>query len=310
LRLIISAALIAALPASNAQAQSSSELCAKLSRGEPYIFSGIALRSAASTAAPVPIKNKAALLVAIYDLKNDWFTASDTVLATDGGNKTPVEFRPFLINGARQYCAEMFRANIFGTLPEADNYLLRCLVDRDGNGRYEAFHRYGELVPYNMRTGKAGEPSGQTEHDRPLATLIELVPLAAPSKSFRKPVVLTRISVATVSSNEMTLRLSAKIGAGPDDEKFRSYEAEHGLEQVVPLQGAASISFHGYEIALRQDGKNWVATTRPTGELPVALLCSGGIVEAGGNYSLFHAGGAATLNGDSVRANVDVPKSE
>ena len=309
LRLIVSAMLIATLPMPSANAADNPKLCAELSRGEPYIFSSIVPRVPANTATPVPIRKGAALLIAIYDLKNEWFTVADTALATDGGTKAPVEFRPILIHGTRQYCSEMARDKIFGTWPGPDNYLVRCLIDRDGDGRYEAFHRYGELVPYNMRSGKVGDPSGQTVHDRPLVAPIELIPLTNPVKSSRQPIVLTRLTVTAVSPSDMTLRLSAKIGDGPDDGKFPGYDAERGPEQVVPLQ-EGSFPVHGYEISLRRDGKGWAAITLPLNEPPVALSCSGGIIEAASNYSLFHAGGSVTLDGDSVRANIGVSKPE
>jgi hypothetical protein len=309
LRLIVSAVLVATLPMSSVNAQDNLKLCAELSRGEPYIFSGIVPRASVNTAAPVPIKKGAALLIAIYDLKNEWLTVSDVALATDDGTKAPVEFRPFLIQGVRQYCSGMARDKIFGTWPGPDNYLVRCLIDRDGDGRYEAFHRYGELVPYNRGSGKVGDPSGQTVHDRPLVAPIELIQLTNPLKTYRRPIVLTRLSVAAVSPSDMTLRLSAKIGIGPDDEKFPSYHAERGPEQVVPLQ-EGTFPVHGHEISLRREGKGWVATTRAMNAPPVTLLCSGGIIEAAGNYSLFHAGGSVTLDGDSVRANIGVLKPE
>jgi hypothetical protein len=56
LRLIVSALLVATLPMSSVNAQGNPKLCAELSRGEPYIFSGIVPRASANTAAPVPIK--------------------------------------------------------------------------------------------------------------------------------------------------------------------------------------------------------------------------------------------------------------
>jgi hypothetical protein len=242
-------------------------------------------------------------------LKNEWFTVSDAALATDGGTKAPVEFRPFLIQGVRQYCSEMARDNIFGTWAGPDSYLVRCLIDRDGDGRYDAFHRYGELVPYNRGSGKVGDPSGQPVYNRPLVAPIELIQLTLPLKSYRRPIVLTRLKVAAVSPSSMTLRLSAKIGNGPDDEKFPSYHAERGPEQVVPLQ-EGPVPVHGYEISLRREGKGWVATTRAMNELPVKLLCSGGVIEAAGNYSLFHAGGSVTLDGNSIGANIGDLKPE
>lgn len=307
MRRITFALALAGLPAFSAQGQDASDLCAKFSRSEPQIFSGAVLRNTTLTSTPISMKKGAVLLTETYDLKTDWLTVSDANLSTEGGTRTPIEFRLFLINGVRQYCAEMARDNIFGTWPGPDNYFLRCLVDKNGDGKYEAFHRYGELVPYNMRSGKAGPPSGETVQDRPLAVPVTLIPLASVPTALSKPVALIQVSISGLTATEARFRLAAKMGDGPDDEKFRSYDGGKGIEQTVALQDGSSFQFNGYVITLHQDRSKWGATTQPAAGPSVKLLCSGSIVEAAGDYSLFFAGGRTTLDGNSVRTSNPLP---
>ena len=102
------------------------------------IFDGIGPAEAAP-AEPIRLKQGARLARLAFPLTARASTFDDPALATDGGTVPAMSFRSFLINGRPRLCTPTLRESVFGPLNADGDFLLRCLLDRDNDGRFESF---------------------------------------------------------------------------------------------------------------------------------------------------------------------------
>jgi len=281
--------VLAASSISPAMAQGVPFPCAELDRGEPRIFSDLAPNSAESVDMPVAVRRGAILARQERLFLSEWMTVADTALATASGTTSPILFRPYRIAGAKRFCTMTQRDDIFGPPPAAGNYLLKCLVDADGDGQFEAFRRHGELVSYNLRTGERGSPSGIVQQDQPLQVPFALVPTSMPKTPMMgfEPRLQSRLDIIKMDKAEITLRWRTQVSTEPGKAKFRGggFEERH----VMPLQDGARAALGEYTVELHQTGRKWTATASPDEQQAEYRVCDGSVLQAGGLFWIVSA---------------------
>jgi hypothetical protein len=272
--------------------------CDKLGEESVRIFEGIGPAAEPAAAAPVRLKKGALIARERYPLVARWLTFDDLALATDGGKFPAVAFRAFRIEGKPSFCTSTVRENVFG--PRQDGtFLLRCLVDEDGDGRFESSRAHGELVSYNMRTGKTGRPTGTVPPLRPLSKPVALVENEAardPSPLFA-PRIVSELRVRAIGPETLTLVAATQVvmSPGPDGGRVEG----GGDEQVMtlPLREGSWTSPSGRTILLARQGKDWHARLSGAAPAPVRLLCGGSVVTTGTLFSIMTEGGMSVVRG-------------
>lgn len=296
-RLIV---LAVAMAAQSTGAATADFPCERLGDDGYRIFEGIGAPAGAQAPAAVRLRKGAVLAAERYPLQSRLLTFDDSALATDGGKVPALPFRAYRIDGKPTFCTSSWRETIFGSRDRDGNYMLRCLFDEDGDGRYERFRAYGELVSYNMRTGKRGQPSGSepTRHDLPKAVaLIESESVRDPNAAFA-PRIVSEIRVGKVTANEVTLRFISHVATLPG----RSGEIFRGASEpetvTIPLREGNWSSPAGRSIALSRKGRDWYATAAPASGSTARLLCGGSVVDTGTSFTIMSDGGMSVIGKD------------
>ncbi len=293
--------MLAALAAAAAAPASGDFPCDKIG-GVVELFDGFEEGSAPSPGA-VEVRKKAILFERRQGLVASSFTLSDAALANSGGTSAaPVLFRKYRSGAETLFCTGTRSEALFGAGDAKIQFMLRCLVDKDGDGAFESFVHKGQLVPYNMRTGRTSAPTGEAPRFLPLPRPVTLVPAPAPARPdpFSSAEVLTRISVARVDGDKVELRFSGGVGRGPSSLADRMIG---GAETIiaVPMTDGAEVPMLGTRIRFaRRDGK-WTAAVLDGFGRPPRLLCSGAVIEAGDTFTIMTPGGQASY------ARADLP---
>lgn len=266
------------------------------------LFDGIEENPAPSPGA-VEVKRKAILFERRQRLVAPAFTPSDAALANSGGrNAAPVLFRNHRSGAGTMFCTQTSSEALFGADDAKLPFLLRCLVDKDGDGAFESFVPKVQLVSFNMRTGRPADPTGEAPALLPLPRPVTLVPAAAPAHPdpFWNADVLTQISVASVHGSDVELRFSGSVVRGPADLAGGMRGAESMID--LPMTDGAEVPLLGTRIRFaRRDGK-WMATVLDGFGRPPRLICSGAVIEAGDSFTILTPGGQASY------ARTDLPR--
>jgi hypothetical protein len=285
----------AALAAAAAAAPASVDFpCDKLGDGVE-LFDGLE-ESQAPPPRAVEVRKKAILFERRQGLVAPSFTLSGAGLANSGGTASaPVLFRKYRSGAEMLFCTGTWSEALFGAGDAKTRFMLRCLVDKDGDGAFESFVHRLQLVPYNMRTGRTSAPTGEAPGLLPLPRPVTLVPAAAPARPdpFSSAEVLTRISVARVDGGNVELRFSGGVRRGSSSFADRMMG---GAETIVavPMTEGAEVPILGTRIRFARRAGKWTAAVLDGFGRPPRLLCSGAVVEAGDTFTILTPGGQAS----------------
>ncbi len=286
------------LAAAQALAGADSFPCEKLGEEGVRIFEGIGPAAEPVAIAPIRLKKGVLLARERYPLTTRWLTFDDLDFATDGGKFPALAFRAFRIGGKSSFCTSTFRENVFG--PRQDgSFLLRCLVDEDGDGRFESSRAHGELVSYNMRTGKTGRPTGIVPPLRPLPKPVALVEneAATDPSPFFVPRIVSELRVRGVGPETLTLVAATEVAMTPGPGGGRVEGGGDEQVMILPLREGSWTSPSGRTILLSRTGKDWHARLSGAAPAPARLLCGGSVVGTGTLYSIMSEGGMSVVRG-------------
>jgi hypothetical protein len=276
--------------------------CDKLGDGGFRIFEGIGPLAERKPAVPLRLKKGARFRRETYPLLTRWLTFDDQALATEAGKFPPMAFRAFRIDGERRYCTSMFRESVFGPRVADGNFHLRCLYDQDGDGRLDSYRAHGELVSYNMRTGKTGRPSGNTPPRRALpkpVTLIETGSTSDPNPAFA-PRITEDLKVTKIGPGEVTLAAVAEVSTLPAGSGLRG--VGKGRTMTVPLREGLWTSPDGRTLELSRKGSEWFALLGGEPRSTAGLQCGGSVVVTGTQFTILSEGGMSVIERRSVPA--------
>ncbi len=276
--------------------------CDKLGDEGFRVFESIGSES--QPAAPAQVKRKALIARTVLPLSSRWLTLDDAALATDRGKLPAIAFRAYRIGGTLTYCTSTRRDALFGADDRSLHFLLRCLIDADGDDRYEAFKPHGELVPYNSRTGKTGTGTGIVPQARPLPKPVALIESSAakdPNPAFA-PRIVSELRVAAVSETELVLGATTQVSMlpGGSGERFRGSQDEARI--TVPLTEGEHALPDGRALRLARKGKGWTAVSGRAARI-ADLQCGGSVVAIGDRYTIMSDGGMSVISAANLPAS-------
>jgi hypothetical protein len=274
---------------------SEAPFCAGIKGDDIKVFDAVIVASADTASAPL-VKRKP-IARERFDLVTRWYTLADQGLATDGGKLPSVPFRAFRVGAERRLCTAHARETLFGK-PLADpNFMLRCLVDADDDGRFEGYQASAELVSYDMRTMARGKPAGTLppvrSFEKPI-TLVEASGLTEPNAAFA-PRIVAEARVAEITSDAVIIERKMQVAMlpGRSGERFRDWaDAERW---TVPLRQGLWTAPDGTLLELVQGAKGWMVAAPKGWFAPPRLACGKSVVELPHSIAIVGEGGMAVL---------------
>jgi hypothetical protein len=244
-------------------------------------------------AEPVRLRRGAVIARETRPFAVRWMTLDDPALATANGTQPAIAFRAYRIAGAEAYCTTARRDELFAGETGPGRFLLRCLEDRDGDGRYESYRPHTELVAYSMRGGRIGTPTGAVPFSAPLPRPIRLVEGGQDVNALMAPRVEAELRVVAVGPSEMTVRSSNSVATLPRAVARMLRSESGGTTYAVPLAEGTWTSPEGWTLALARSGRNWTVAAGPSWGARASFLCGGTVVDTGSSYAVLGGGGHA-----------------
>jgi|GEM_PF-6487079 len=267
--------------------------CDTLSNGTLEVYDRIE-ESAAPVLGAVDVRKKAILFERRQALIAQLYTLADNSLATGADAARPILFRKYRSGADISFCAQTRNEALFGAGDIKMQFMLRCLIDRDGDGAYESFVHKAQLVPYNMRTGRTSAPTQEAPGILSLPRPVTLVPTASPARTdpFSNAEILTRISVGRVDNANVEIRFSGGVRRGPASLADRLM----GTETIVAVPMTESeVTVLGTRIRFVRGSGKWTAAVVDGFGRPPRLQCQGAVIETGDTFTIMTPGGQQTV---------------
>lgn len=270
--------------------------CDKLT-GEHRIVAAIGPALSPATRSAVKVKKKAVVANQERPLLWHWSKPEGAIGSVVPYQKPQLFFRRYLIDGNVQNCAEGRRDDVFGANDAAQQYLLRCLVDADGDGRFEAYRRHVELVRMDERTMKPGPSLGVEQSDESLVQPFRLVP-ATEAKAFNSAFELrirSVIGVKEVRKDTVVLQSHSRVDTFPRDLGDRSSNPPNSPTVELPLQHGLDTLVDGTRIVIAGSSGKWTVSAPDGFGETAQLICDGRVVETSAGFAILHAGAMTIL---------------
>jgi hypothetical protein len=268
--------------------------CDALSGAMLEVYEGFG-EAAGAAAAPVAARGGAVLLDRSVPLVARAFVIAGAAAAGEAGQ--PMQFRKYRLGSATFYCTTTRSDALFGAGDREAQFMLRCLSDADGDGRYEGFARHGRLVPLagrRMLPGGEGESEGPPEL-LPLRQAVTLAPAAGPVHDAlgTPPRVRMRITMQSVRGDRAEIRFFTDVELGPS--MPRPFMGRSDTVVAIRMTDGNEVPMLGTRIGFARQGRQWTAAARGGFGREPRLLCSGTVVEAGDAFAVFTPGGHVTF---------------
>lgn len=265
--------------------------CDKLT-GEHRVVAAIGQALSPAKRSPVQVKKKAVVASQEQPLLWHWSKPEGAIGGVVPYQKPQLFFRRYLIDGEVRNCAEGRRDDVFGVDDASQHYLLRCLVDADGDGRFEAFRRYVELVRMDERSMKPGPSLGVAQTDEPLVQPFRLVPAAGAKamNSAFEPRIHSFIRVMEVRKDTVVLQSNVRVETFPRefDDSFGNPTNPPTVE--LPLQHGLDNLVDGTRIFIAGSSGKWTISAPDGFGETAQLICEGRVVETSSTFAILHAG--------------------
>lgn len=185
--------------------------CTQIGEGEYRIYQGLGEPKPRTPVGPIKIKKGTVIAYEDRALLTEWYKPQNGAGGVIAYKQTQIVFSHYLINGLTKFCSSQRHADVFGAGETSQHYSLRCLSDKDQDGSYDTFRRYGELVSYNSQTGKMGAATGVLQTDQPLVQPFKLVRMEnfVPERFFPELILRSMIEVSSINKSSLTLSFTA-----------------------------------------------------------------------------------------------------
>lgn len=255
--------------------------------------------------ATVRVKKDAVIVHEERAFLADWFKPDGGVGGVIPYKQPQIVFSLYLIDGRERICSTQRHEDVFGSGEQKQQYQLRCLLDADGDGRFDAFHRYGELVSYNFYSGKTGTATGTLQVDHPLVQPLKLVTAEVPvpvTVGF-VPVLRSVVQILDVTKSSVTLRATSQVAVMAFDPKRRSVDDQVPSTEIeVPLTDGTEALIGPTKVHIARTSSGWEISA-PDGFVNEAkLICGGTVLETRQAFTVFQSGGFGIL-----RRSADAP---
>ena len=203
--------------------------------------------------------------------------------------KKPVIFREYRINGAQRMCTVTLNNRIFGKRDTKKRFHLRCLIDADADGQYEAAIPVGKYVRHNPVTGlivtRRQGPAIAVTLPEPVKLVEE--PGVAVRKAKHISYINTRISAGEVDGEIAEIIINSAINVLPDEEGY-GLVADRKIV-LARLFDGNEFTAEGAKIRIEQSVKGWTARLLKYAGPPAKLQCDGMVVTLPRSYTIVTA---------------------
>ena len=277
-KIIGAAALLASASQPIAAQPAQSYPCDRITADLIELYNGFGAPSATSGAA-VMIANGAQIFASDIPVAFTRYRAEGTGLAL----KKPVVFRSYIVAGENRYCTPSADNRLFGKGDTKKRFKLRCLIDDDGDGMYEAAMPYGPYVRINPVTGAVvttpQPPAARIDLPNPVTlTLDANVPLR---KASHQSFINMRVHIGAVEGDLAEIFADSAVNVTPDEP---GYELVGSRETVLArLIDGSEFEAGGARMIIRQstDKKGnpiWTAQVTNYPAVQADLQCGGKVV--------------------------------
>ena len=271
--------------------------CSRLDGNPAYVFTGFG-EAAAPDPAPVRVGRSATMVNDARPLLFTRYQIADDALELQPGTQAATLFREVHVDGERRFCTEQTRVDLFG--PEDANrpFLMRCLIDGDGDGAFERMLPAGKLVTVNSRRNRpvGAPPADPSPVD--LTTPVRLVVDASskPAGALR-PVVVTFVQPKRVRSDEVRVEVTRQVSPYFMERPLGFFARGAQTLNIPLVQGERVIA--GYRLAFAKDARGrWTSRVLSAPSNEAELVCAGRGIALGDEVSVAYPGGMATLARD------------
>jgi hypothetical protein len=277
------------LLASAAAAQDSFD-CKQIGNGEYRVYQGLGDPKPQTPIGPVKIKKGAIIAYEDRPLLTEWYKPEGGVGGVIAYKQPQIAFSHYLVDGQEKFCSSQRHSDVFGAEEMVQQYYLRCLSDSDQDGKYDTFHRYGELVSYDFRTGKTGAATGAVQTDQSLILPFKLVSLenVTSQSRYAEKVLRSMIDISELSKGSVTLRVASQAtNKGFDEGKPTQFERSPSTEVVLPLIDGSVAMLDGTKVRVNRASSRWAISLPEGFATDARMICSGIALETPQSVSVF-----------------------
>lgn len=272
--------------------------CKEVSSRDLRVYRSLGLPVNKVQTASVKVKKGAVIVDEERAFLADWFKPEGGVGGVIPYKQPQIVFSLYLIDGQERVCSTQRHEDVFGSGEEKPQYLLRCLQDADGDGRFDTFHRHGELVSYNPYSGKTGTATGTPQVDHPLVQPLKLVTTEDPAVATARfaPILRSVVQILDVTKNSLTLRATSQVAGMAFDPKRRPVDDQIPSTEIeVPLNDGAEVLIGPTRVHIARTSSGWEVSA-PDGFVNEAkLICGGTVLETPQTFTIFQGGGFGVL---------------
>jgi hypothetical protein len=270
--------------------------CKLLSDGELRIYNHLGIPMKMASGGWVKVKRGAIVLDEQRALIAEQFKPEGEIGSLIPYKRPQILFSRYLIEGREKICSRQRHEDVFAVGELAEQYLLRCLNDADGDGIFETYRRYVELVSFNSRTRILEEPTGTLQTDHPLTQPFKVVATedAKPAQNQFEPVLRSTIKIIAKTKHSVMLqtRSFATIDLGNQfiSDRYPSVTVE------IPLLDGTSALIGETKVSIRRMSSGWEISAPDGFRDETNLICGGTALDTGHAISVFSGGGLQILD--------------
>jgi hypothetical protein len=273
--------------------------CKLLSDGELRIYNHLGTPMKMAPGGQVKVKRGAIVLDEQRALIAEQFKPEGEIGSLIPYKRSQILFSRYLIEGREKICTRQRHEDVFAVGELAEQYLLRCLNDADGDGIFETYKRYGELVSFDLRTGETDEAIGTPQTDHPLAQPFKVVATedTNPARYQFEPTLRSRIKIIAKTKNSITLQ-SRSLATNVAFES-NGNDSLPSMKFEMPLVDGASVLIGTTKLSIRHSPSGWEIFAPDGFKDEARLICGGTALDTGHAISVFSGGGLQILDRSS-----------
>lgn len=258
--------------------------CDSITENMVEIFSGFGAVSA-NFGESKPLKSGEEIFAADTPISLKKYTIAGSSLA----QKRSVIFREYAIEGATKFCTTSPSNTTFGRGDTKRRFHLRCLIDENGDGLFEAAMPYGKYVRHNPLTGwivtGPQAPPAVTLLPRPIG----LVEHADAKLTDRKRIseINTRIKIGAIEEDTVEIIINSAVNVTPDEPGYELV-GDRNIA-VVRLFDGNSVEVEGAKIEIRQGEKGWAVRVSDYAGPKSELQCGGKVIALPRSFTIVTA---------------------
>jgi hypothetical protein len=187
-------------------------------------------------------------------------------------------FRDYIVDGAPRICTATPDNRLFGKGDRNRRFRLRCLIDDDGDGAYEAAMPVGKYVRYNPVTGRIVTGPQPPPSRITLPAPIRLTGgKGAPNvKSIAPSFINSRMIIGAIEEDTAEIIINSAVNVTPEEPDYALVGDRKII--VAKLVDGAGFEAEGARFEITQSAAGWNITVRDYQGPNATLQCGGQII--------------------------------